>query len=66
MLLDEKDPSRVLYRTPLSILAPEHWYENNGHKFGVVYPCGAVIKDEKLFVYYGGADSHVAVAHMDI
>ena len=66
MLLDLKDPSHVLYRSPLSVLDPEFWYENAGHKAGIVYPCGAVIKDEKLFVYYGGADSYVAVASIDI
>ena len=27
-----------------------------------VYPCGAVIRKNQLFVYYGGADSHVCVA----
>lgn len=39
MLLDEKDPSHVLYRSPLSVLNPEHWYENSGHKWGIIYPC---------------------------
>ena len=66
MLLDQKDPSHVLYRSPLSVLNPEFWYENAGHKHGIVYPCGAVIKDEKLIVYYGGADSYVAAAYIGI
>jgi len=29
-------------------------YENEGWKAGVVYPCGAVVIDDRLFVYYGG------------
>jgi predicted GH43/DUF377 family glycosyl hydrolase len=62
MLLDLNDPTKVLYRTNSPILQPEVWYENEGFKAGVVYPCGAVIKDNVLFVYYGGADSHVCVA----
>ncbi len=37
-------------------------YENEGFKTGVVYPCGAVVIDGVLHVYYGGADSHVCVA----
>jgi predicted GH43/DUF377 family glycosyl hydrolase len=37
-------------------------YENEGHKAGVVYPCGAVVKDNELFVYYGGADTVTCVA----
>jgi predicted GH43/DUF377 family glycosyl hydrolase len=62
MLLDLEDPTKVLYRTRKPILAPTEWYENHGFKAGVAYPCGAVIKDNELFVYYGGADSYVCVA----
>jgi predicted GH43/DUF377 family glycosyl hydrolase len=62
MLLDSSDPTKVLYRTRKPILAPTEWYENHGFKAGVAYPCGAVIKDGTLLVYYGGADSYVCVA----
>ncbi|HTY39989.1 MAG TPA: hypothetical protein VMC43_02780, partial [Candidatus Paceibacterota bacterium] len=62
MLLDLKDPSKVLYRSRHPILEPVEWYENNGHKYGVIYPCGAVIRDDMLYVYYGGADKVVCVA----
>lgn len=62
MLLDLNDPSKVLYRSAQPILEPREEYENYGFKAGVVYPCGAVIKDDTLFVYYGGADSYVCVA----
>lgn len=62
MLLDANDPTKVLARPMEPILEPEEWYENHGWKYGVVYPCGAVIIAETLFVYYGGADSVVCVA----
>ena len=62
MLLDLKDPTRVLARTRSPILEPNATYENEGWKAGVVYPCGAVIINDRLFVYYGGADSVVCVA----
>lgn len=62
MLLDLDDPTKVLYRSARPILEPREEYENYGFKAGVVYPCGAVIKDNTLFVYYGGADSYVCVA----
>jgi predicted GH43/DUF377 family glycosyl hydrolase len=62
MLLDLNDPSKVLYRSSRPILEPVEEYENFGFKAGVVYPCGAVIKEDTLFVYYGGADSYVCVA----
>jgi predicted GH43/DUF377 family glycosyl hydrolase len=62
MMLDLENPTRVLYRSNEPVLVPEEWYENSGWKYGVVYPCGAVAKDNTLFVYYGGADSVVCVA----
>ncbi len=62
MLLDLKDPTKVLYRTNHPIIEPREHYENSLAKFGVVYPCGAVIKDSKLLVYYGGSDSVTCVA----
>jgi beta-1,2-mannobiose phosphorylase / 1,2-beta-oligomannan phosphorylase len=62
MLLDLEDPTKVLCRSSKPILEPRETYENYGFKAGVVYPCGAVIKDNNLFVYYGGADSYVCVA----
>lgn len=62
MLLDLNDPTKVLYRSAKPILEPRENYENYGFKTGVVYPCGAVIIDDTLFVYYGAADSYVCVA----
>jgi beta-1,2-mannobiose phosphorylase / 1,2-beta-oligomannan phosphorylase len=61
MILDSEDPSKVLYRTSRPILEPDRHYENDG-KPGVVYPCGAVVLDNELFVYYGGGDKVVCCA----
>jgi len=66
MVLDYADPTKVLYRASCPILEPDAQYENNGAKAGVVYVCGTAIKDDTLFVYYGGADSVVCVATADI
>ena len=62
MILDINDPTKVLYRPQFPILTPDKWYENEGFKAGVAYPCGAVVKDNQLFVYYGGADTVICVA----
>lgn len=62
MLLDHDDPSKVLYRSHQPILAPDAWYENEGFKAGVVYPCGACAVHDNLMVYYGGADQVTCVA----
>ncbi len=67
LILDYNDPTKILYRSSEPILEPEEQYENNGYKWGVIYSCGAVVKDKNLFVYYGGADmvTCVAVANLD-
>jgi len=67
MILDIQNPTKILYRSSQPILEPDEWYENEGYKGGVVYSCGAIVKDGQLFVYYGGADkvSCVATANLD-
>jgi predicted GH43/DUF377 family glycosyl hydrolase len=62
LLLDLEDPGRVRHRTPDWILQPERDYEIEGFYRGVCFPCGAVVRDGTLFVYYGGADKYCAVA----
>ena len=65
MILDLKDPTKILYRSDTPILEPLAYYENDG-KPGVVYATGAIVKDKKLFVYYGGGDKHTCVASIDL
>jgi predicted GH43/DUF377 family glycosyl hydrolase len=62
LLLDLEDPSRVLHRTPHWLLEPERDYELEGFYRGVCFPCGAIVRDETLFVYYGGGDKVCALA----
>lgn len=62
MLLDHNDPTRVLSRTDEPILEPEMHYECEGEIPNVVFPCGAVVIEGILYVYYGGADKVVGVA----
>lgn len=65
LLLDLKDPSKVIARSSLPILVPDTWYENDW-KPGIVYACGAIVKDKTLFIYYGGGDKYVCVARTPI
>ncbi len=65
LLLDLKDPQKVLYRAPAPILEPDMWYEND-YKPGIVYASGAVVKDGKLLVYYGGGDKYIGVASIKL
>lgn len=66
MILDKKDPTKILFKSKGPILEPEEDYENNGIAYGVVYSCGAVVKNDELFVYYGGADKYVCVASISL
>lgn len=65
MLLDLKDPVKVLARSRKPILSPEEYYENDG-KPGVAYPGGVANLDDMLHVYYGGGDKVSAVAQVPI
>ncbi len=62
VLLDLEDPSRVIARSSLPILEPEEDYEKIGDVNNVVFPEGAVVLDDTLFVYYGAADKVCALA----
>ncbi|MDP3769381.1 MAG: hypothetical protein Q8R40_00385 [bacterium] len=66
MILDEKNPTKILSRSQHPILEPDEQYENQGHKAGVIYSCGAVVNNERLFIYYGGADMVTCVATADL
>ncbi len=64
-LLSLNNPSKIIARSAAPILVPDRWYENHS-KPGVVYACGAIIKDNQLLVYYGGGDRHVCIASAPI
>lgn len=66
VLLDLKDPAIVLARTTDPIFEPEELYEKNGIVNNVVFPCGMVLKKGLLYIYYGGADTVVGVATMEL
>jgi predicted GH43/DUF377 family glycosyl hydrolase len=65
-LLDSADPTVVLARSSDPILEPEESYEKVGLVNNVVFPCGVVLRDGFLYVYYGGADSVCGVATMEL
>jgi predicted GH43/DUF377 family glycosyl hydrolase len=66
LLLDLKDPAIVLARSTDPIFEPEEEYEKKGVVNNVVFPCGMVVKNKLLYIYYGGADTVVGVATMEL
>lgn len=63
-LLDLKTPEKVLNRSDEWIFGPTEEYEREGDVDDVVFPCGWVHdKDtDQVRLYYGGADTCIAVA----
>lgn len=67
-LLDIDKPSKVLYRTRDYLLTPEESYETTGFVPNVAFPC-ATLHDAatgRIAVYYGAADTYVAVAYTQV
>ena len=62
LLLDLKNPTKILARTDKPLFAPETKYEKVGQVPNVVFPCGAVLIKNTFYVYYGGGDSVIGVA----
>ena len=61
-LLDLKNPSKILARSPEPVFEPKEKYEVKGYTPRVVFPCGVVIKNQKLYLYYGAADKYCCLA----
>jgi beta-1,4-mannooligosaccharide/beta-1,4-mannosyl-N-acetylglucosamine phosphorylase len=64
-ILDIDRPSKVLYRTRNYLMTPEMPYELTGFVPNVVFPC-ATLQDAptgRIAIYYGAADTHVAIAY---
>jgi beta-1,2-mannobiose phosphorylase / 1,2-beta-oligomannan phosphorylase len=66
LLLDGRDPSRVIARSRDPILAPETSYEREGFFGGVVFTCGLLAEGDLLRIYYGAADGVIAVADLSL
>jgi len=61
-LLDLEDPSIVRYRSKEWVLAPQEKYEREGDVENVIFPCGWVCENNDLKLYYGAADTSIALA----
>lgn len=66
LLLDARDPARVLARSRDPILKPEAAYEREGFFGGVVFTCGLLAEGDTVRVYYGAADGVTAVADLSL
>jgi mannose-6-phosphate isomerase-like protein (cupin superfamily) len=65
-LLDKEDPTKVIGRLSCPFFSPQFSWEKEGVVPNVVFPTGAVIKDGRLLIYYGAADTHIASCSVDV
>ena len=61
-LLDLEDPRKVLHRSEGWVFGPREMYERSGDVNDVVFPCGWVLVDDEIRIYYGSADVSVSMA----
>ena len=65
ILLDLKDPSKVIGRTAQPIIVPID-EERDGYVPNVVYTCGSVRIEDDLFIPFGIADSSIGFAFVGL
>ncbi len=67
-ILDIDEPSKVKYRCSTFLLTPEEWYEQTGFVPNVCFPCSTIADPAtgRIAVYYGAADTYVAVAFTEL
>lgn len=65
-LLDRQRPERVIARPPRWFMGPSPPDERTGDVNNVVFPCGAIIRGQDLWMYYGMADTAVGAARVNL
>jgi len=65
-LLNKYNPSIEIARLPYPLLKPEKDYETRGVVNHVCFPTGAIIWDDRLYIYYGAADKCIACASVPV
>ena len=65
-LLQLDKPEIEIARLPYPLFSPSRSWEIEGIVINVVFPTGHAIFGEDLYIYYGVADKHIAVAKVNI
>lgn len=65
-LLHLEKPEMEISRLPYPLFSPIKDWEKEGTVDNIVFPTGSALFGNDLYIYYGAADKHIAVAKMDI
>lgn len=66
ILLDLKDPTKVLARSEEPIMEPSTEYEKHGFFKNVIFTNGHVVRGDEILLYYGAADKVVCGASLSV
>lgn len=66
MLLDLREPWKVLARSELPIMEPIADYERTGFFGNVVFTNGHLVDGDQVTIYYGASDSVICAAHLSV
>ncbi len=65
-LLQLNDPTNEISRLACPLFSPSKDWEKEGVVNHVVFPTGTALFGDDLYLYYGAADKHIAVASLNI
>jgi beta-1,2-mannobiose phosphorylase / 1,2-beta-oligomannan phosphorylase len=65
-LLDIENPQKVIATLPHELFKPEMPWELKGEVNNVVFPTGAVVIDDLIYIYYGAADQRIGCATVSL
>jgi len=65
-LLDKDNPQKVLSHPCEPLLSPTEEWERKGNVDNVVFPTGAVVDNEILYIYYGAADTCIGAKSVNL
>lgn len=65
-ILEKNDPSNVIYRSEKPFLSPRESWEKFGKVNNVVFATGLATINDKMMLYYGGADKVVGVTEISL
>jgi len=65
-LLDLDNPAKVIGRLKRPLFSPVEPWEKQGDVNNVVFPTGTIVKEGRLFIYYGAADKRIAAKSLEM
>jgi predicted GH43/DUF377 family glycosyl hydrolase len=64
--MDIEHPHIELARLDHPLFVPDQLWELKGEVNNVCFPTGTIVVGDRLYIYYGAADEHIACASVSI